>query len=44
MKKYKPDYDLLQTFNDIEMGLYVEQCFKEYKYFKNKSSLRKKDE
>ena len=44
MRKYRPDYDLLQQFNDLELGYYIQQHFKEYRYLKYKESLRKKDE
>jgi hypothetical protein len=44
MRKYRPDYELLQNFNDLELGYYIEQHFKEYRRIKNKGSLRKKDE
>ncbi len=30
MKKYRPDYELLKTFNDLELGYYIELCYKEY--------------
>ena len=44
MRKYRPSYDLLQQFNDLELGYYINEHFKEYKYYKNKGNLRKKDE
>jgi hypothetical protein len=44
MHKYRPDYELLQQFNDLELGYYIQQHFKEYRYLKYKESLRKKDE
>ncbi|MFP5042358.1 hypothetical protein [Parasediminibacterium sp. JCM 36343] len=44
IKKYRPDYDLLQTFNDLEMGYYIEQYFKEYQIKRNRSSLKKIDD
>lgn len=31
MNRYRPDYYLLQTFNDIEFGYYIQQCFEAYK-------------
>ena len=34
MRKYRPDYDLLQQFNDLELGYYIQQHFKEYRYLK----------
>ena len=44
MRKYRPDYNLLQNFNDLELGYYIERHFQEYKNLKYKESLRKKDE
>ena len=44
MHRCRPDYELLQQFNDLELGYYIEQHFKEYRYLKAKESLRKKDE
>ena len=44
MKKYRPDYDLLQTFNDLELGYYIELNFKDFKRFYYKGALRKKEE
>ena len=44
MRKCRPDYELLQQFNDLELGYYIEQHFKEYKSLKARESLRKKDE
>ena len=44
MRKYRPDYYLLQNFNDLELGYYIERHFKEYKVLKYKESLRKRDE
>ncbi len=44
MRRYRPSYELLQQFNDLELGYYIEQHFKEYRYLRNNGSLRKKDE
>jgi len=44
MRKYRPDYNLLQNFNDLELGYYIERHFKEYKDLKYKESLRKRDD
>lgn len=44
MRKYRPYYNLLQNFNDLELGYYIERHFQEYKNLKYKESLRKKDE
>lgn len=46
MNKYRPDYELLKTFNDLEFGYYIEKCFEQYKLVKTrqKGSLRKKDD
>jgi hypothetical protein len=32
MQRYRPDYHLLLTFNDLEFGYYIQQCFEAYKY------------
>lgn len=44
MKKYRPNYELLQLFNDLELGYYIEQHFKEYSNLKTKGSLKKEVE
>jgi hypothetical protein len=31
MEKYRPDYDLLVTLNELEFGYYIQQCFEAYK-------------
>jgi hypothetical protein len=31
MNKYRPDYELLLTLNDIEFGYFIQKCFEEYK-------------
>jgi hypothetical protein len=31
MNRYRPDYYLLQTFNDLEFGYYIQQCFEAFK-------------
>lgn len=30
MRAYRPDYDILQQMNDLELGYYVQLCFKDY--------------
>lgn len=30
MLAYRPDYDLLQQMNDLELGYYIQLCFKDY--------------
>jgi len=44
MRKNRPDYYLLQNFNDLELGYYIERHFEEYKKIRNKESLRKREE
>lgn len=29
VKKHRPSYELLETFNDLELGLYIEMCFEQ---------------
>lgn len=31
MKRYRPEYELLMTLNDLELGYYIQQCFEQYK-------------
>lgn len=44
MKIYRPEYDLLQTFNDLELGFYIQQHFKEFKLKKLKTYYKKQEE
>ena len=46
MNKYRPDYEFLQTLNDLEFGYFIQRDFDDYKIYKaqQKSALRKKDE
>ena len=34
MAFYRPSYEEVQAMNDLELGFYVEQCFKNYQYLK----------
>ena len=34
MNFYKPTYDEVQMMNDLELGYYIEQCYKNYVYLK----------
>ena len=34
MNFYRPDYYELQSMNDLELGYYIEQCFKNYVFLK----------
>ena len=36
MNYYKPTYEILQEMNDLELGYFVEQCFKHYQQLKYK--------
>ncbi len=36
MAYYRPTYDEVLMMNDLELGYYVEQCYKDYKLNKNK--------
>jgi hypothetical protein len=31
MKRYRPEYDVVTTLNDLELGYYIQQCFEQYK-------------
>jgi len=30
MSYYRPPYELMLALNDLELGYYIEQCYKEY--------------
>ena len=34
MNFYRPSYDELQLLNDLELGYYIEQCYKNYQFLK----------
>lgn len=36
MKHYRPEYEYVVMMNDAELGLYILECFKEYKNLKRK--------
>ena len=38
MNYYRPSYDEVLMMNDLELGYYIEQCYKDYKLERNKSS------
>ena len=45
MVHYRPEYEFLETLNDLEFGYYIEKCFEQYKFNRpTKGSLRKEDE
>jgi len=35
MNFYRPNYDEVLLMNDLELGYYVEQCYKNYMYLKD---------
>lgn len=35
MDFYRPSYDEVLMMNDLELGYYIEQCFKNYEFLKN---------
>lgn len=42
MKEYRPDYDIVQRMNDLELGYFIEKNFEEYRNKKyNKGAPRK---
>jgi len=42
MKEYRPDYEMVQRMNDLELGYYIEKSYDEYRYNKyNKGAPRK---
>lgn len=38
MNTYRPSYDEVLMMNDLELGFYIEQCYKDYKQEKNKTN------
>lgn len=44
MQYYKPEYEILLQLNDLELGYYIEQCFKHYSSIKNHSLPFRKEE
>jgi hypothetical protein len=38
MNYYRPSYDEVLVLNDLELGYYIEQCYKDYKLQKNKKT------
>lgn len=46
MVRYRPDYEVVQLLNDLELGYYIQQSFEQYKTSKNvpKGSLRRREE
>ncbi len=41
MTAYRPDYELLQEMNDLELGYYIQLCFKDYTQQKLRSPARR---
>lgn len=46
MARYRPDYEVVQLLNDLELGYYIQQSFEQYKAAKNapRGSLRRREE
>jgi len=46
MRRYRPDYEIMQQMNDLELGYYIEKTFDIYKSEKAKyrGSLRRRDD
>lgn len=46
MVRYRPDYEVVQLLNDLELGYYIQQSFEQYKASKNvpKGALRRREE
>ena len=40
MNEYRPEYSILQQMNDLELGYYIELCYKDYLIRKKKSALK----
>lgn len=46
MVRYRPDYEVVQLLNDLELGYYIQQSFEQYKASKNvpRGALRRREE
>ncbi|GAC1442943.1 MAG: hypothetical protein NVSMB63_11670 [Sediminibacterium sp.] len=46
MNRYRPDYGILQTMNDLELGYYIEKCHEQFRFEKHnwRGALRRKEE
>jgi len=46
MRRYRPDYALMQQMNELELGYYIEKTFEVYKSekAKNRGSLRRRED
>jgi hypothetical protein len=46
MVRYRPDYEVVQLLNDLELGYYIQQSFEQYKASKNvpRGVLRRREE
>lgn len=46
MVRYRPDYEVVQLLNDLELGYYIQQSFEQYKASRNvpRGALRRREE
>lgn len=44
MNRYRPEYEVVQLLNDLELGYYVQISFEQYRAAKNRGYLRKREE
>jgi hypothetical protein len=43
IKYYKPDYEFVKNSNELELGFYIQEAYKQYKTLKQKAYLRRKE-
>ncbi len=41
MDEYRPDYGILQQMNDLELGYYIQLCYKDYQVQKNTAPTKR---
>jgi hypothetical protein len=44
MVRYRPEYEVVQLLNDLELGYYVQKSFEQYKAAKIRGYLRRREE
>ena len=42
MTAYRPDYSILQQMNDLELGYYIELCYKDYQQNRNRTDSNRR--
>lgn len=44
MNRYRPEYEVVQLLNDLELGYYIQKSFEQYRAAKNRGALRRREE